>query len=368
MSTDLYELLGVTREASEAEVRRAYQKRARALHPHLNPGDPDADERFEAVTAAFRVLSDPDRRAAYDRGERPETRLPTSPGSFEGFDFSAEVRVERVGFREIFDTVLQPASVTGASRGEDVRERTRLRFEESFRGTERRIQVERYESCPTCRGSGDVAAASTACAKCQGTGQVRGRRGHMIFSRRCAACDGAGVLRRRSCPGCAGEGRVPGSERLDVSVPPGARSGSTVRLAGCGHAGRRGGPPGDLVLEIEVDEHPHFRREGDDLRCVVPVSIVEAALGGHVEVETPDGVVTIEVPAGTQHGQRFRLRKRGLPRLGQTGRGDLYAEVRVIVPTVTDDRGRALLRAFSEAHPQDRAALREALEAGEVRA
>jgi len=363
---DLYELLGITHEASEAEVRRAYQKRARALHPHLNPGDPDAVERFETVTLAFKVLSDPERRAAYDRGERLEAKRPAAEGSFEGFDFSAEVRVERVGFREIFDAVLQPSSATEATRGEDVLERTRLTFEEAFRGAERRLAVERHETCPTCRGSGDVAAAPVSCSRCHGTGQVRGRRGHMIFSRPCGACDGAGVVRRRGCARCEGEGRVPGSERLDVRIPAGTRSGSAVRLPGCGHAGRRGGPPGDLVLQIEVEEHPLFRREGDDLRSVVPVSIVEAALGGHVEVETPDGVVTIEVPAGTQHGHRFRLRKRGLPRLGQAGRGDLYAEVRVSVPTVTDDQGRALLKAFSEAYPQDRAELLAALEEAEA--
>ena len=192
---------------------------------------------------------------------------------------------------------------------------------------------------------------------------MRGRRGHMLFSRGCAACDGTGALRRRGCAHCDAEGRVPGSERLDVRIPAGARSGSAVRLPGCGHAGRRGGPPGDLVLHIDVEDHPVFRREADDLQCAVPVSIVEAALGGHVEVPTPDGVVTIELPAGTQAGQRFRLRKRGMPRLGDDGRGDLYAEVRVSVPTVTDDEGRAQLRVFAEAHPQTREALKAALDA-----
>jgi molecular chaperone DnaJ len=183
----------------------------------------------------------------------------------------------------------------------------------------------------------------------------------MIFSRRCGACDGAGTLRRRGCARCAGEGRVPGSERLDVRIPPGVRSGSSLRLPGCGHAGRRGGPAGDLVLQVDVSPHEHFRREGDDLQTSVPVSIVEAAVGGHVEVETPDGPVSIELPAGTQHGQRFRLRKRGMPRLGALGRGDLYAEVRVSIPTVVDDELRALLRTFAEKHPQSRAELRRAL-------
>jgi molecular chaperone DnaJ len=362
---DLYELLGVEREASEAEVRRAYQKRARALHPHLNPGDPEAAQRFEEVSAAFGVLSDPKRRAAYDRGERTEVARPAAQGSFDGFDFSAEVRVERVGFREIFDAALQPQAAIDPARGEDLEQRTRLTFEESLRGTERRLLVERYEACPACQGAGELAATPAPCPRCHGTGQMRGRRGHMLFSRRCGACDGTGALRRRACASCSAEGRVPGSEQLDVRIPPGARSGSAVRLAGCGHSGRRGGPPGDLLLHIDVEEHPVFRREGDDLQCAVPVSIVEAALGSHVEVETPDGPVTIELPAGTQNGQRFRLRKRGMPRLGDGVRGDLYAEVRVSVPTVTDDVGREQLKAFALAHPQTREALKAALEAEE---
>jgi molecular chaperone DnaJ len=317
---DLYELLGIGREASEAEIRRAYQKRARVLHPHLNPGDPEAAGRFEAVAGAFRLLSDPKQRAAYDRG----------PGD--------------------------------PSRGEDVLERARLEFDESFHGTTRRLRIERYESCATCSGSGEVAAVPAACSACRGTGQVRGRRGHMIFSRACGACGGAGTLRQRPCDGCQGEGRVPGAEDLEVRIPAGARSGGIVRLPGCGHAGRRGGPPGDLLLHIEAAPHPRFHREGDDLEMVVPISIVEAAMGGHVEVETPDGSVAIEVPAGTQTGHRFRLRKRGMPRLGQSGRGDLYVEVRVSVPTVTDDEGRALLKRFADAHPQSREALHAALE------
>lgn len=359
---DLYELLGVAREASEAEVRRAYQKRARALHPHLNPGDPEAAERWGAVAAAFRVLSNPKQRAAYDRGEPTEAARPDREGAFCGFDFSAEVRVERVGFREIFDGALGERAPEGARSGEDVFERTRLDFGETFEGVTRRVRVERLEPCPACAGSGEVATTPLPCGKCRGSGQVRGRRGHMIFSRPCAACGGQGALRRRACDRCEGEGRVPGNEEIEVKIPPGARDGSVVRLRGFGHAGHRGGAPGDLLLHIDTASHPRFRRDGDDLETTVPVSIVEAALGGHVEVETPDGPVTIELPAGTQGGHRFRLRKRGMPRLGQAGRGDLYVEVRVSVPTVTDDEGRALLRTFAERHPQSREELGIALE------
>jgi molecular chaperone DnaJ len=174
----------------------------------------------------------------------------------------------------------------------------------------------------------------------------------MIFSRACSACGGAGEIRRRTCGRCDGEGRAIASEWLEVRIPPGVGNGSQVRLPGAGNAGRRGGPPGDFVLTVEVEEHAVFRREGEDLHCVVPVGMVEAAMGGHVEVPTPEGTVTIEVPAGTQNGQQFRLRKRGVPRPGDGGRGDLWVEARVVIPAATDDRARALLKELAEVLPR----------------
>ncbi len=175
--------------------------------------------------------------------------------------------------------------------------------------------------------------------------------GHMIFWRPCLECGGHGCTTERACPRCAGEDRIIQSEWLDVEIPPGAGNGSRVSLPGLGNAGRGDGPPGDLTLVIEVEPHPQFRRDGDDLHCVVPVTFQEAAGGGHIDVTTPHGTVTIEIPAGTQNGQRFRLRKRGAPCLGGKGRGDLYVETRVVVPTVTDERGRALLKELGELHP-----------------
>ncbi len=351
---DLYELLGVRRSASATDIRRAFQKRARSLHPDLNPGDPVSAERFREVARAFEVLSDPQRRGAYDRGEPgPTTATPAPQGGFEGFDFSAPMRVEAVGFHEIFEAVRPTTASPALLRGEDLEQATLLSFEESFKGTHRRVHLVRFEPCEACGGAGEVAYGPVPCPRCHGTGQVRGSRGHMIFSRRCADCDGSGHLQRRSCPRCAGEGRLMGSEWLDVQIPPGVGDGSQVRVPACGNAGRRGGPPGDFVLAVEVEAHPLFRREGEDLFCVLPVSMTEAALGAHVEVPTPEGPVTIEIPAGTQTGQRFRLRKRGMPRLGDTGRGDLFVEARVVIPPVTDDRGRALLRELAELVPQD---------------
>ncbi len=347
---DLYERLGVRRAAGGAEIRRAFQRLARAWHPALNPGDPVAAERYREAARAFEVLADPQRRAAYDRGElATEPVLPQAESGFEGFDFEARVRVETVGFREIFEHELPQAD---APAGEELEQATRVSFEESMTGATRRVHLGRLEACAACRGAGEVAFGPVACPRCGGTGSVRGSRGHMIFSRPCRDCDGRGELRQKACSRCGGEGRMITSEWLEVRIPPGVGNGTKVRLPGAGNAGRRGGPPGDFVLTVEVEEHPVFRREGADLFCRVPVDMVRAAMGGHVEVATPDGIVTIEVPAGTQNGQRFRLRKRGVPRLEGGGRGDLWVEAQIVIPAVTDDRARSLLRELQAALPR----------------
>jgi molecular chaperone DnaJ len=356
MTVDHYEVLGVRRGATAAEIRRAFQKLARQVHPALNPGDPVAQERFRVISRAYEVLSDPARRGAYDRGEAGPEADALPEGGFEGFDFSGETRVEGVGFREIFEGVLRPSSPRperGPARGEDLQLGTRLSFEESLTGTRRRVHVVRQDHCPVCQGRGEVAFGPVPCPRCRGTGQVRASRGHMVFSRVCSECGGRGELVVRPCGRCGGVGRVASSEWLEVQVPAGVGTGSEVRLAGFGNAGRHGGPTGDLVLTVEVAPHPRFRREGEDLYCVVPLTMVEAALGAHVEVPTPEGPVTIEVPAGTQNGQRFRLRKRGVPKLGEKGRGDLFVEAQVVIPTVTDDRSRELLSEFARLHPGD---------------
>jgi molecular chaperone DnaJ len=356
---DLYELLGVRRSASAAELRRAYQRLARQLHPALNPLDSVAAERYSAVAQAFEVLRDPELRARYDRGEAPEPVISGEPKiEFHGFDFSVEAKRASAGFREIFDGLIPGAVAERApAPGEDLEQATSISFEESLRGAHRRVQLMRLDSCPICNGTGETSLAAVACSRCQGSGQLRASRGHMVFARTCPDCGGRGRL-ARPCARCEGEGRLMQGEWIVVEVPPGVASGSRVRVPGAGNAGRRGGSAGDFALAIEVESHPFFERDGEDLRCLVPVTIAEAAAGAHVEVPTPDGPVTIEVPAGTQPGQRFRLRKRGVPKLGEKGRGDLWVEVRLVVPAATDERSRALLRELQRLHPENpRAAL-----------
>jgi molecular chaperone DnaJ len=352
---DLYLLLGVRRNATVAEVRRAWQKHARRLHPDLNPGDPVARQRFEEVSRAFEVLSDAQRRAEYDRGEvRAAPRPRVADVGFAGFDFSAEAQVGSVGFEQIFEGVLAGSAVADAAApGEDLEQSARISFDEAFGGATRRLNLVRLGACASCGGTGDVATGPQPCEACGGAGQVRGRRGRMIFTRPCRECASSGVLSHRPCGRCSGEGRSMQSEWVEVAIPAGVREGSRINLPGLGNAGRRGGPPGDFHLVIHVDPHALYRRQDDDLHCEVPVTMTEAALGAHVEVPTPDGPIAIEIPAGTQTGQRFRMRKRGMPRPDGQGRGDLYVEARVWVPVVRDDESRELLREFERRNRHD---------------
>jgi molecular chaperone DnaJ len=352
---DLYQILGVRRTASVAEIRRAYQKAARRLHPDLNPGDPVATEHFRAVSEAFEVLVDAQRRSAYDRGETRPRESAVPEVGFEGFDFSAEVRVGHAGFQDIFAGVLRGPRDTAREsprRGEDLEQPVRVAFDECFHPIRRRLHVVRLDRCPVCGGAGAVETGPVACPECEGTGQVHSRRGRMMFSRRCEECGGRGALLARDCGRCAGEGRVMQSDWMDVELPAGVDDGARVRIPHAGNAGQRGGEPGDFVVVVHVEPHLVYRRQGEDLFCEIPITITEAALGGHVEVRTPEGAVVIEVPAGTQTGQRFRLRKRGLPRPIDGARGDLYVEARVWVPRVRDDQSRALLEEFARLNPE----------------
>jgi molecular chaperone DnaJ len=346
---DFYVVLGVPRTATVADVKRAYRKLARRFHPDVNPGDHVAAMRFKEITEAYETLSDPDRRRRYDLlGYQPEPA--DASAGFEGFDFSASVHAVQEGtFGDLFAEVFtRDRQGPRQARGADLHATLLVPFDEALRGTERRIAVTRHARCDACAGAGTLRRAGSACTHCHGTGQLRAARGHMVFSRTCPRCGGAGVLRLESCRTCGGIGLHTRSETVTIRVPAGAHDGARLRLADLGHVGPNGGPPGDFYVTLHVSPHERFRREGDDLHLVLPLAVHEAALGARLAVDTPDGPARVRVPPGTQSGQRFRLRGRGAPSLQDGHRGDLVIEPRIMLPPLLDERSKELLREFGE--------------------
>ncbi len=346
---DLYIVLGVQREATPGDIKRAYRRLARRWHPDINPGDRDAAIRFRQVLEAYETLIDPDRRRRYDAGHAPVARAEHAPAyGFSGFDFSARVHAERTTtFGELFEDVfarrIDPE--VAPAHGSDIHARAHVTFEEAWHGTERAVTVTRHHPCQQCAGSGFHRVSETRCVSCEGTGTVRSVRGHMVFSKNCPRCAGTGLLKQERCDACHGQGVAPRTEAITVRIPPGVPDGARVRMPGKGHAGVRGGAPGDLYLDVTVESHPVFRRDGDDVHMVLPVAVHEAGLGTRIDVATPDGTARVRVPPGTQSGQRFRLRERGVP-TRDGGRGDLVVEVRLALPRVLDERSKDLLREF----------------------
>ena len=348
---DLYILLGVKREATAADIKRAYRRLARRFHPDINPGDREAAARFRQIVDAYETLIDPDRRRRYDSGKLTNGVDDATSFGFAGFDFSGAVVGDRATtFGELFEEVFTRRSERerpiDAERGADLHLRVSLSSEEAWHGREWPVTLTRQDTCRSCAGSGYHRTVESRCVSCEGSGIVRSVRGHMVFSKNCPHCGGSGRLRQLACETCDGRGVETRAEAISVKIPAGVADGSRVRVPGKGHTGVRGGPPGDLYIDVDVRPHPFYRREGDDLHCVVPVAIHEAALGAKVEIPTPDGVARLRVPPGTQSGQRFRLRERGVPSLRGGPRGDLVVEVRLMLPRVLDERSKELLREF----------------------
>jgi molecular chaperone DnaJ len=345
---DLYFVLGVDRDAATGDIKRAYKRLARRLHPDINPGDREAAARFRQILDAYETLIDPDRRRRYDAGQlRPSTDDDGETFGFAGFDFSSRVHAERTTtFGDLFEEVLQRrARPEGAEHGADIHARASLTFEEAWHGVQRTVTVTRLDRCRACAGSGFQRVAETRCVSCEGTGAVRSVRGHMVFAKTCPTCGGEGRLKQEECVPCRGQGVEPRAETLTVRIPAAVADGARVRVSGKGHVGVRGGAPGDLLIDVSVEEHPVYRRDGDELHMTVPIAIHEAGLGAKIDIDTPDGPVRLRVPPGTQSGQRFRLRERGAPsRHGH--RGDLVVEVRIKLPKILDERSKELLREF----------------------
>lgn len=357
---DYYEVLGLKRGASAAQVRQAYRKLARKYHPDLNPGDKRAEERFKQIQGAYDVLSDDRKRKAYDQFGTTE---PFGPGAgpgpgfdFSGFDFGgAPGGREGFGsaFRDLFSQFFSGAQAAQAQPepGSELEYHVEISFWDSIRGCVRKMTVSRLERCGSCDGKGSTGAPAP-CMQCHGSGRVTQTTGMMRFEVPCKACGGSGraVV---ACRACKGEGRVTKSETLEIRIPAGVSTGSRVRVAGKGNAGLRGGAPGDLFIITRVATHPHFERQGDDVRSVVPVTVTEAALGAKIEVPTIDGRALLKIPPGTQSGQKFRLREKGAPSLKTGRRGDQIVEVQVVVPRVVDERSKEILRELARLNPDN---------------
>ena len=355
---DFYVILGVSPDASTADIKRAYRRLARRHHPGVNPGDRMAESLFARISEAYETLVDPERRQQYDSGAAVAAPAAVAGGSFQftEFDFSSRaLGAQAATFTELFADVLHPVPPADRGRpepGVDLHATLAVPFVDAMAGVERQVVVTRHVLCAACTGSGFRATLEGRCGACEGTGQTRWARGHMVFSRACAACGGSGRCRFEPCSACAGHGRTVRSEGVAVKVPPGVPDGSRLRVPEKGHAGRFGGRPGDLYVTIQVQPHPVFRREGDDLVCTVPVAVHEAVLGARIEVPVLEGKARLGIPPGTQGGRRFRLAGRGVP-TSAGGRGDLVVEIRLVLPEVVDERSRELMREFGRLNQHD---------------
>ena len=345
---DFYILLGLDRGATLSDIKRAYKRLARRYHPDINPGDRVAAAQFRRIAEAYETLSDPDRRHRYDVHGPPAAAVDAATFGFEGFDFSVSVEgADAPTFGDLFAEVFQQRTTAQRpERGADLHDTIDLTFDEALAGGPRSVTISRQVHCQSCRGLGRLAVAETRCAHCQGIGVVKSARGHMVFSKPCSHCGGRGRLGEATCPACGGRQLQMRSDTLVVNVPPGLADGARIRVPAKGHAGPDGAAPGDLYITLRVAAHPVFRREGDDIHMTLPVAVHEAALGARIEVAAPDGAARLRVPPGTQTGQRFRVRGRGVasPRDGR--RGDLVVEIRIALPPVLDERSKELLREF----------------------
>jgi len=342
-SKDYYAILGLARDADDAALKRAYRQLARTHHPDKNPGNKVAEERFKEISEAYTVLSDPEKRAQYDRFGT------VSPGMGD------------VGFGTIFEDLFESFLGGGergrrsrARRGDDLRYDLEITLEEAAQDVETKLQIPRLESCEPCHGSGqEPGTRPEACGTCRGQGQVRFSQGFLTVARPCPACRGEGQINRHPCQACRGQGRVARERLLKVNIPAGVEDGNQLRLAGEGEAGALGGPAGDLYVVIHVREHEIFIRQGPHLVCELPITFPQAALGDEIEVPILGGKATLTVPPGTQPGQRLTLKGKGMPQLRRRGHGDSIYEVVVEVPARLTPEQRELLEQFRDASKDD---------------
>ncbi len=339
---DYYKILGVSPQASQEEIKKAYRRLVLKYHPDRNPGDKEAEEKFKEINEAYEVLSDPEKRARYDSAR--------SGGFFSrdfndiGFDSFSEF------FRDIFEDFFgfgtsrssRPRPETGA----DLRYELEVTFEEAAKGAEKIIKIPKLGICPECGGSGARGEDLSICPTCGGRGVLTYREGFFTIRRTCHNCGGTGRVIKNYCPRCGGTGTVKVEKSLSIKIPPGVNNGTRLKIAGEGEPGRNGGPPGDLYIEIRLKKHPIFERSGDDIMCEVPISFVQACLGDEIEIPTLDGKMKLRIPPGTQPGDTFRIKGKGFPHLNGYGSGDEIVKIIVEVPKRLSRRQKELLLEF----------------------
>ena len=356
---DYYEVLGVSRDASQGDIKKSYRKLAMKHHPDQNPDDPKAEEKFKEIGEAYEVISDEEKRSAYDRYGHDAFKSGGGGGGGRGgfhdpMDIFSQV-FGGGGGGSMFDDLFgggggRRRDRSGKKRGSDLRYDLEITLEEAAEGVEKELEIEKYASCVKCSGSGSKSgsAGTNTCTTCGGRGVVGQQRGIFIQQATCPDCRGAGQNIADPCGDCGGNGRKQAPERVSIRIPAGVDDGTRLRSTGKGDAGMRGGPAGDLYVFLHLRDHDVFQRDGDDLYCEVPLPFSTAALGGELEVPTLTGSATMKVPAGTQGGTTFRLRDRGMPALNGRGKGDLHVEAQVEVPTRLNSDQRQRLEAFTE--------------------
>jgi len=354
---DFYEVLGVSRNASDGELKSTYRNLAMQYHPDRNPNDKAAEDRFKEAAQAYAVLADSEKRALYDRFGHAGVSSAAGGGGFDPSTFR--------GFEDIFGNIGDIFGLGdlfgggrrgGPHRGSDLRYDLEITFEESANGAETTIQIPRQESCETCSGSGAAPGSSpTVCPQCRGQGQVRSQQGFFTVARTCPQCRGAGRIIAHPCHTCRGAGRVTRERKITVKIPAGISTGQQLRLHGEGEAGAGGGPPGHLYVLIHVHEHEFFRRDGQNLFCEIPVNFTTLALGGEIQVPTLDGSETVKIAEGTQTGATLRLRGKGMPDVsGGSGKGDLFATVQVRTPKKLTREQRRLIEQLAKELPPEK--------------
>ncbi len=375
---DYYQILGVKKDASADEIKKAYRRLARKYHPDVNPNDKTSEDKFKEVQEAYDILSDDKKRKVFDKfgyyADNLDVNSPFGAGaaSGQGFDFSGfnwENTQTSGGsgsgsFSDIFSDLFgggkssrqqtqpEPPRVT-PKKGADIEIPLALSFEESVNGYQTNITVNRSEQCSRCQGAGDTGGAVVICTTCRGTGQLQRIGGSLEFSKPCNDCGGTG-RRRTPCSLCNGKGTTPKSEQVKIKIPAGVDTGSRVRVAGKGYGGRLGAPSGDLFIITNVGKHKYFTRKGDNIYVTVPITVSEAALGAKIEVPTVEGKAQLKIPAGTQSGQKFRLSQRGVPSLRNANlRGDQFIEVQITLPRIISEETKDILRQFEKANPEN---------------